>query len=328
MAYLSQDQKPVGHYVYEHRTHNGRLFYIGKGKGERAYTKNGRNQYWHNVVNKHGGYCVRIIEDNMTHEDALELEIAAIEFAKFHGVRLVNITNGGEGTNGLKWTEERREKMVAAFANDNYKEKISEASRKKWSNPETRKKIQEAIKKAHNSPEVKAKMAIALKDVFASKEYKDKLSAAQKKSWKSKDRKENVSKKITESWKDESVRKKRIAGLKNGLKTEEDKQRRASSMHTTEAIAKNRESIRKAFENPETRKRQLEATRIAVSTPQAKANHKKAIQEAMKRPEVIAKLANRSKILWEKRIKWAAENQYDGPISKITKKMMESKNDC
>ena len=45
MAYLSQDQKPVGHYVYEHRTHNGRLFYIGKGKGERAYTKNGRNQY-------------------------------------------------------------------------------------------------------------------------------------------------------------------------------------------------------------------------------------------------------------------------------------------
>ena len=40
------------YYVYIHYTASGKPFYVGKGKGNRYKTKSGRNQHWHNIVNK------------------------------------------------------------------------------------------------------------------------------------------------------------------------------------------------------------------------------------------------------------------------------------
>ena len=47
-------------YVYVHRTADtGRIFYVGKGTKNRAWTKGSRNLHWRNIVNKNG-YHVKL----------------------------------------------------------------------------------------------------------------------------------------------------------------------------------------------------------------------------------------------------------------------------
>lgn len=101
-------------YVYEHRTNDGRLFYIGKGKGGRYKSKHSRNRYWKFVAEKHG-FNPRIVESNLTEEDAYDFECAFIEFAKYAGVEmLTNLADGGKGGNGVKPSEETIKKRADA----------------------------------------------------------------------------------------------------------------------------------------------------------------------------------------------------------------------
>ena len=75
-------------------------FYVGKGIGYRSNTKKDRNTYWHNIVNKVGFKPV-ILQSDLTHQQALNAEKFTIAlFKKFF--KLVNLTNGGDGGNGLK----------------------------------------------------------------------------------------------------------------------------------------------------------------------------------------------------------------------------------
>lgn len=90
-------------YIYFHlRADNNSVFYVGKGNGRRAYVKRMRSNHWNNIVAKHG-YIVKIIEDNLTEDQAKEREVYWI--AKLGRIDLgtgclVNFTNGGEGSSG------------------------------------------------------------------------------------------------------------------------------------------------------------------------------------------------------------------------------------
>lgn len=93
-------------YVYRHiRLDKNQPFYIGIGSDDnytRAYTKDGRNPYWYNIVNK-TSYEVEIIIDNITWGGACEKEkefISLYRRTKDGGV-LCNITLGGEGKLGV-----------------------------------------------------------------------------------------------------------------------------------------------------------------------------------------------------------------------------------
>ncbi|MGB3724288.1 MAG: NUMOD3 domain-containing DNA-binding protein [Glaciecola sp.] len=118
-------------YVYFHRkASDNSIFYVGKGKGRRAYWKNNRNKHWHNVVDKHG-YTVEIYKDNLSEADAFNLEIEMIE--KIGLDSLCNYTVGGDGASGSKRTEEfksmMREKMTGrVFSNETIK-KMREAAK-------------------------------------------------------------------------------------------------------------------------------------------------------------------------------------------------------
>jgi hypothetical protein len=78
--------------VYRHRRlDNNKVFYIGIGNEKRPYSKK-RNKHWQNVVNK-TDYVVEIISENLSLEDACELEMFLISE---YGVKnLTNITCGG-----------------------------------------------------------------------------------------------------------------------------------------------------------------------------------------------------------------------------------------
>ena len=60
------------YYVYLHRTLEGSLFYVGKGRGERAYTKTSRSKKWKEVASQ--GFSVEIYKSGLTEKQALSLE--------------------------------------------------------------------------------------------------------------------------------------------------------------------------------------------------------------------------------------------------------------
>ena len=63
-------------YVYLHRRlDNGKVFYVGKGTGKRLREKSNRSIAWNNIVIENGGFNFEILEDNLTNEQALQLEL-------------------------------------------------------------------------------------------------------------------------------------------------------------------------------------------------------------------------------------------------------------
>jgi hypothetical protein len=80
-------------YVYFHRDNAGNIFYVGKGTGHRARSKD-RHTIWKKYVNEHldGRYSVEIYKDGLTEKEAEELEESLIEE---YGEQLVNWINPG-----------------------------------------------------------------------------------------------------------------------------------------------------------------------------------------------------------------------------------------
>lgn len=70
------------YYVYFHiRPDNGKIFYIGKGKGDRCETRAGRSAEWCNVVlENNGSFEINIACDNLIEEDAFLYERYLIDF--------------------------------------------------------------------------------------------------------------------------------------------------------------------------------------------------------------------------------------------------------
>lgn len=95
-------------YVYVHRRlSDNKPFYVGKGKGNRAFSSFGRNSYWKNTKEKHG-LSVEIVFDNLTEDESFQCEKDTILEFKYFGYPLTNLTDGGEGTTGYKVTEKAK----------------------------------------------------------------------------------------------------------------------------------------------------------------------------------------------------------------------------
>lgn len=101
------------YFVYEHwRPDKDICFYVGKGCGKRAKSKQGRNKYHTNIQAKLArmGMCleVRLVASGLSEDEALELERSRIKFWKSLGVKISNIHFSGQKSQTMKWTDERR----------------------------------------------------------------------------------------------------------------------------------------------------------------------------------------------------------------------------
>lgn len=132
------------YYVYVHLDMDGRIFYVGKGKDRRAWSKCGRNKDWIDVASN--GYTVNVVKDGMPECCAMIYEMALI-----HSIGVGNLTNrstGGEGSSGaVRSDESKRRYSLSKMGNksrlgiphtDATKRKIGDAHRGKIVSNEAR----------------------------------------------------------------------------------------------------------------------------------------------------------------------------------------------
>lgn len=88
------------YYVYLHkRKGTNKIFYVGKGTNTRMYSDKNRNYLWEAVVKEDGGFDVEIYKDELTEEDAFQIEMQLI---KSIGIdNLTNLSEGGFGGDTL-----------------------------------------------------------------------------------------------------------------------------------------------------------------------------------------------------------------------------------
>jgi len=89
-------------------------FYVGKGIPGREIRTCGRNQYWHNIVNKNNGiFEFKILFERLSEEEALLKERKIELDLKNKGYILTNIIECGvkAGTTGMKHSEESKRKI-------------------------------------------------------------------------------------------------------------------------------------------------------------------------------------------------------------------------
>lgn len=100
------------YFTYAHlRSTDNKVFYIGKGKQARIARKTNRNNYWQNVVSKHGFVPIKLAGWK-TEQEAFEHEKFLIWCFKDMGYELVNLTDGGEGLSNP--SQETRRKLSEA----------------------------------------------------------------------------------------------------------------------------------------------------------------------------------------------------------------------
>lgn len=134
-------------YTYAYLREDGTPYYIGKGRGKRAFNSNRRV-----TVPKYKSRII-FIKKNLDEYEAKDFEIRLIRWygRKDLGTGILrNRTNGGEGVSGLIVSEETRRKMSEANKNRIYSE-------------ETRRKMSEALKGKPRSEETRRKIANSLK---------------------------------------------------------------------------------------------------------------------------------------------------------------------
>lgn len=114
------------YYVYVHRRASDNLpFYVGKGKGRRAWqiTGKSRNPHWHKVNKKHG-LIVELVFENLTEEESFDLEKNTILEFSYFGFPLTNMSSGGEGNSGLQFTDEQRLRISDNLKSKRYFDKV------------------------------------------------------------------------------------------------------------------------------------------------------------------------------------------------------------
>jgi len=157
-------------YIYFHiNPLKNEIFYVGKGKGKRAWSYTGRSLFWKNITKKYG-YIIDIIEDGLSEQEAFEREIFYINKIgrKDLGLGpLINMTNGGDGPSGSIRSKETIDKLKES--RKNYKH--SDETRRKMSKSQTGRK---------QSDEAKEKVSKARKGKTFSEEHRRKLSEAKK----------------------------------------------------------------------------------------------------------------------------------------------------
>lgn len=233
----------VDFYVYVHRkAATGEIFYVGKGKDDRAWdSKYDRSKHWNYVVNKHG-LIVEIIQSGLREWYAFELEIELIALYGRKDLNLgtlINKTDGGEGVAGYVYTEEALRKLSESHIGFKHSaetraamsasmtpgrrahlssihtgvklpeervKNMSGAALEVWSRPGMREKISKSISLAYESTGARQKLSEAAKQSCSTPEARAVKSAVARAAWADPEHKARVSAIQKQRWAERKAR--------------------------------------------------------------------------------------------------------------------------
>ena len=291
----------MNYWVYVHTCPNGKR-YVGcttRVKPEYRWGKNGegyKDQLFGKAIRKYGW-------NNFQHEAwelTCESEMYYAEkylIAYYHTTESefgYNISSGGEKSS------------LGCIRSEEYRKRISEAAKKKWTNPEYRKKMSEVRKGKPGKPhskETRKKMSQAQKERCSNPEVRKRISETLKDWYRSEEAKKKKSETQKKNWIDPTYRKKMYEAHKGKPRSEETKRKIG-------------EANRGKHPSEETKRRMSEAKKGKSLSEE----HKRLIGEASKKnwtdPEFRKKLseAKKGKPLPKVKIKLP-----DGTIVEITK---------
>jgi hypothetical protein len=195
------------YYVYLYLREDGTPYYVGKGKGNRAFSLKRR-------ISPPPKERIIIHTENLSENDAFELEkeLIAKYGRKDIGTGILrNKTDGGDGLAGHIHTQESRNKMSVTQQKlwDNcdlkFKAKHSLATKKAMANPEIKAKLSAKMEEVRSRPEYKAKQASPeniqkRKDGLNKPEVVAKISATVKEKWKDPEYRLKASTSMREGW--------------------------------------------------------------------------------------------------------------------------------
>lgn len=188
-------------YVYEHwRLDRDECFYVGKGKGRRAYVMKDRNGHHKAIQAKviREGFAIeiRMVAMGLSEKEAFSIECERICFWRNVGIDLANMTDGGDGISGFKMSIDAKEKMSRAKRgrpgmitmlgkkhSAETRAKMSAAQKGRPKSPEHAAKVGAAHKGKKISDEQKAILSAARKNAVCTEEYRYKMSELAKKQW-------------------------------------------------------------------------------------------------------------------------------------------------
>ena len=174
------------YYTYAYLREDGTPYYIGKGSGNRVYSKNRR------IKPPSNKNRILFLKQNLTENQAFDHEkyMIFIFGKKTEGGILHNITDGGEGVSGMKHTDESKEKIGKAFRGKKltpeHIEKVRKAQKGKVSplrgttiSQEQKEKIRKTLTGVKHTEERKRNQSISKMGVKHSAERNAKKSILQ-----------------------------------------------------------------------------------------------------------------------------------------------------
>jgi hypothetical protein len=205
-------------YVYAHlrmdKLGRERVFYIGKGMGNRDRNIRGSRSIHHlNIVQKvqctlgYKGIKVVRLKDNLTEEESFVWEK---HFISFYGRQdlgvgsLINLTDGGDGISGFVPSQETRllqsERAKQRLAKPEERHILSERARKRLADPEQRRRLSESAKRAFSKPETRKRMSDSAKKRAPNPETMQKMLEGSKQRWSDPGARYRMSEQMKQIW--------------------------------------------------------------------------------------------------------------------------------
>lgn len=165
-------------YTYAHYKPDNSVFYIGKGRGRRAWAKDNRNPHWRNVVLKHGEPKIEVLAQWVTEQEALDHEKFLIWCFRDMGQSMANITDGGDGISGYKHTLETKKILSAHHKRlhnlPEQKAKNSERNRLRMQDPAVKSRVRDGALRHMSIPENRERSRQAAVLQNSSQEFRQK----------------------------------------------------------------------------------------------------------------------------------------------------------
>jgi hypothetical protein len=208
---------------------------------------------------------------------------------------LCNFTNGGQGTAGLKYSEERLRKWREKMQTEEWKNIVSKISREAWANPEIKAQRVARIRKMCADPAHRAKLRAAILK-SRTEEVRNRISVVMRENWESEEYRAKQAASRAEAHARPEEKKRKSEATKRLWTQKGDSIRLAikAAKSTPERRAEASKKSKAYYESEEARKQAGEYSR-AYNTPEVRAAKAEFLKARWADPEFRAKMLAKRK---------------------------------